>query len=65
MSQDHGTAAVEIGALVTMSRQGDCQSSTISEQDELRDSQQGKTLEILQTKVPFHPGVAAIPERRG
>jgi hypothetical protein len=48
MSQDHGTAAVEIGALVTMSRQGDCQSSAISEQDELRDSQQGKIF-LLET----------------
>ena len=56
VSQNHRATAIQVWALVTLSRQSDSQCGDVSEQDELRDSQQGEALEIFQAEVTFPPG---------
>jgi len=60
LSQDHRTATVQVWALVAVGGQCDSHSSDVSQQDELRGSQQPPALEILQTEITFHPGKVAF-----
>jgi len=60
LGQHHGVTADQLQAFIALSSRGHSQGSGIGQQDKLRDPHPGVALEILQSKIAFHPGEMAF-----